>query len=304
LREWTADIAIEEGLVHDLLTRQFPELAVRSTAPLAEGWDNSVWLVDERWVFRFPRRQIAVAGVAREVALLPRLAPLLPLPIPEPRFVGRPSAAYPWPFFGARILPGREMAEAGLREVDRHRLGRPLAEFLRRLHSEEVAATVARDHELPSDPMGRDDMRRRVPFMLRRLEELERLEMWPTPAGLVDALSAAIALPPGAPSAIVHGDLHLRHLLVGDDGLPSAVIDWGDVCRADPSIDLPLLWSALPADARRGFLAAYGPVSEEQLLRARVLAVFLCATLALYGRHEGLPALEREALAGLERAAS
>jgi hypothetical protein len=32
-----------------------------------------------------------------------------------------------------------------------------------------------------------------------------------------------------------------------------------------------------------------------------VLALFLCAVLALYANHEGMPALEAEALAGLER---
>lgn len=29
---------------------------------LAKGWDNEVWLADERWAFRFPRRAAAVEG--------------------------------------------------------------------------------------------------------------------------------------------------------------------------------------------------------------------------------------------------
>jgi hypothetical protein len=35
-----------------------------------------------------------------------------------------------------------------------------------------------------------------------------------------------------------------------------------------------------------------------------VLALFLCAVLALYGHHEGMHALRDEALAGLDRAAT
>ena len=46
---------------------------------------------------------------------------------------------------------------------------------------------------------------------------------------------------------------------------------------------------------RRAFLDVYGPVSEAGLLRARVLAVFLCATLAEYGRRERLRLTSREA---------
>ena len=61
----------------------------------------------------------------------------------------------------------------------------------------------------------------------------------------------------------------------------------GGLCRADPAIDLPLLWSGLPPDARGELLSAYGPVGEEPLLRARVLALFLGAALALYAPTSG-----------------
>jgi aminoglycoside phosphotransferase (APT) family kinase protein len=100
---------------------------------------------------------------------------------------------------------------------------------------------------------------------------------------------------------LVHGDLHLRHLLVDDAGAAAGVIDFGDVCRGDPAIDMALFWCLLPPAGREDFLVAYGPVSEAQLVRARVLAVMLCATLGLYARAEGLAALEAEALAGLRR---
>ena len=127
-------------------------------------------------------------------------------------------------------------------------------------------------------------------------EALERLGLRP-PAWL----DAARDLPPVEPACLVHGDLHFRHVLI-DGGAISGVIDWGDVCRGDPSVDLPLYWCALSPAGREAFLDAYGVVSEEQLLRARVLAVFLCAVLAHYGAAEGLPVVEREALDGLRRA--
>lgn len=44
-------------------------------------------------------------------------------------------------------------------------------------------------------------------------------------------------------------------------------------------------------------------MTDEQPLRARVLAFGLSATLARYAHAEGLASVEREALAGLERAA-
>jgi hypothetical protein len=54
---------------------------------------------------------------------------------------------------------------------------------------------------------------------------------------------------------------------------------------------------------RPDFLETYGDVSEEQLLRARLLAFSLCAAVAWQAHGEGLTKVEREAVAGLNRAA-
>jgi aminoglycoside phosphotransferase (APT) family kinase protein len=310
VHEWSAEVSVDRALARRLIGGQFEALARADLRLLAEGWDSVVWLVDERWVFLFPRREIVVAAVEREIAVLPRLAPLLPLPIPVPVFAGRPAEGYPWPFFGAALIPGRELAQARCSDAARARLARPLAEFLRALHGPGVARVVgALDDapaagELPVDPFGRADMGLRVPRTRERLAELERGGRWRAPAGVHDVLEAAAALPPPEPTAVVHGDLHLRHLLVDAHCRAAGVIDWVDLCRADPAVDLPLYWSLLPPRARPDFLAAYGPVTEDQLLRSRVLALFLGATLAVYARHERLTDLEREALAGLARAAA
>jgi len=99
---------------------------------------------------------------------------------------------------------------------------------------------------------------------------------------------------------VVHGDLHIRQLLADGGGL-SGIIDWVDVCRSDPGVDLQLWWSLLPPAGRAEFLDEYGPVPDDSLLRARVLALFLNAILLRHARAEGLTAVEAEALAGLER---
>jgi aminoglycoside phosphotransferase (APT) family kinase protein len=287
--EWSPEIVVDETLARRLLADQFPELALDSLSLAGEGWDNTAWLVDQRWLFRFPRREIALDGVGRELRVLPLLAPQLPLPVPEPLFVGAPGPAFPWPFFGTAVVPGRELAEAQLDDRGRAALARPLGVFLRTLHAADVAV------ELPVDPLRRADMGFRVPLARNRLDELGVAA-----TGAEDVLDAALELPPPERVTLVHGDLHLRHAFV-EDGRLSGVIDWGDVCRADPAIDLVLVWCALPRAARAEFFSAYGPVSDAGLLRARVLSLFLCAVLATHARLEGLVAVERESLAGLER---
>jgi aminoglycoside phosphotransferase (APT) family kinase protein len=303
VHEWSAEVTVDRDLAYRLIAGQFDALEAAELGLLSQGWDVTVWVVDGRWVFRFPRREVVIGGIEREMALLPRLAPLVPLPIPTPVFFGRPADGYPWPFFGAALIPGRETADAACSEEDRRRLARPLAAFLRVLHDGDTVAAIDPAGELPRDPMGRGDMELRVPRTADRLAEVERLGLWRAPRSVHDVLDAASGLGAPEPSALVHGDLHIRHLLVDDDCGAAGVIDWIDICRGDPAIDLLLFWSLLPAAGRAEFLDAYGTVTDAQLLRARVLALFLSATLAVYARHEGMPSLEREAIGALERTA-
>ena len=294
---WTAELVVDEQLVRRLLA-QFQGLDAGSLRPFAEGWDYSIWVVDERWAFRFPRREIVVPGVRREIAVLPELAPLLPIPVPEPVFVGEPADGFPWPFFGSALLTGRELGDAELDNDARVEVARVLARFLRVLHETEVA------YELPADANRRADMTTRVPKTREQLADLEFEGIWQRPPSVDRLLDEAERLPESRASAVVHGDLHFRQVLVDASARPSGVIDWVDVCRSDPAIDLSMLWSYFPPEGREAFLGEYGPVSEEQLLRARVVALSLSAALAHYGHKEGFAAIAREAVAGLGRAAS
>lgn len=109
---WTPEIEVDAALVARLLGR-FPGVAGRTVRRLSEGWDRSVWLVDDQWVFGFPRRAAVLPGLAREIEFLPRLAPLLPLAVPVPTFIGEPADGFPWPFWGAPFVPGLESCELG-----------------------------------------------------------------------------------------------------------------------------------------------------------------------------------------------
>jgi aminoglycoside phosphotransferase (APT) family kinase protein len=183
-----------------------------------------------------------------------------------------------------------------LDDAGRAALGRPLGEFLRTLHDARLV-----DAELPFDPVGRGDMTVRVPKTRERLVELEHLGLWHAPREAHDVIEAGVELGPADPTALVHGDLHLRHLLVDDDGGAAAIIDWVDLSYNNPGVDLVLYWSLLPPEGREAFRGAYGRVTDDQFLRGRVLSLFLCGTLAVYGHHEGMAQLTREAVAALDR---
>jgi aminoglycoside phosphotransferase (APT) family kinase protein len=293
--QWTAEVRVDEPLARQLIAAQFTPLPERSVEFLGEGWDYAAFLVDEALVFRFPRRKIGVAGTTREIATLPLLAPCLPVAVPNPVHVGRPSTDFLWPFYGAPYLPGAE-PESSLPESVRGELARPLAQALRALHAPTTLAVVG--DGLPVDPMGRADMAVRVPRTRETLGAIA--DLWRPPGELDELLARAVGLPPPEPTAVCHGDLHFRQLLV-EGGVLAGIVDWVDVCRGDPAMDLSLVYGFLPPGARNEFFAEYGEVEPVSCVRARVLALNLMAILARYGHDEGMPGVEAEALAGLRR---
>jgi aminoglycoside phosphotransferase (APT) family kinase protein len=277
---WSAEEHVDEERVRELIHAQFPQLEADEVVLVSEGWDYAVFRVDGDWAFRFPRRAVVVPGTEREIAVLPELAERLPVGVPAPVFVGRPGDGFRWPFYGSRYLAG---VEATGRPVNAVALG----EVLRALHASETLAAVGEG--LPVDPLGRVDMDVRLP----RFPELG-----------IDApalVAAAWKLPPARHTAVCHGDLHMRQLLVEGDVL-TGVVDWVDVCRSDPAVDLSVAWSTLDAVGRQTFFAAYGEVDEEMRVRARVVAAFLCAALIDWAGKEQVPLVLDAAAKGLRRA--
>jgi aminoglycoside phosphotransferase (APT) family kinase protein len=297
--EWDPEVEVDAERARALIASQFPELRDASVRQVAAGWDNVVFLVGDAWAFRFPRREIAIPGVHRELATLGRLATHLPLPIPVPRFVGEPADGYPWPWFGADFLPGVELAEARLPDAARAELGAALGTFLRVLHAPRMSRLVGTT--LPVDPMRRADMGFRVPHARRRLERVAGAGMWVPTHEMEGLLRRATGLPPPPRTAVLHGDLHLRHVLVDGEGRATGIIDWGDVCVGDPSIDLSIAYASLAGDARAAFIAAYGAIDGLTELRARVIGAFLAAALLDYAADRGMDALGQEARHSLER---
>ena len=301
--QWAAERSVSVDAVAELVGTVAPELAGAPVVPLAEGWDNAVFLVGDRWAFRFPRRAIALPGIRREIAVLPAIAPALPLAVPVPELVGTDRHPQdPWPFTGARLIPGRELAETD-RDQPRTAAAAALGAFLRVLHGPALRDTASAAAELPVDPLHRGWPRAR---------SAQTRETWArlvaegvcrgdpaVPALLDDA--GTLPEPQGAP-VLVHGDLHVRHLLVDGAGSPTGVIDWGDLCLAHRCVDLGIAYAAFEAADRAALLAAYGPVDADTELRARALAVRLSVLLADYAVRDHRPRLLTEALAGLRRA--
>lgn len=275
---WTAERAVSAELARALIAEQFPQLAPERVEPLGEGWDNTVFAVDGKRVFRFPRRQIAVPLLETELRILPSL-PRLPLPVPVPEFRGAPTDRFPWPFAGYRLLPGRTADQAALSLAQREAAAEPLGRFLRALHA------------VPPSNAGPDPLRRLDAQRMRTLTapRLQQLGIAPP-----DFFDADVRAP--RETTLVHGDLHARQILVDGEGALCGVIDWGDAHRGDPACDVSIAHTLLPPQARPAFRAAYGELDDDTWALARLRGLHLAAALAVYAKDRGDERLLGEAL--------
>lgn len=70
----------------------------------------------------------------------------------------------------------------------------------------------------------------------------------------------------------IHGDLHVRNLLVGGGDLV-AILDWGDLCAGDRAVDLSVLHTSLEPGLEAAFADGYGTLDAATAARARGWAI-------------------------------
>jgi aminoglycoside phosphotransferase (APT) family kinase protein len=265
------EIDVDEPLVRALLVAQLPDLAGRPLARVEPwGTDNAIWRLGDDLVVRLPRVERAAGQVDLEAEWLPRLAPHLPVTIPEPVAVGEPDHGYPCRWAVHRWVPG-ELAAF-------ERFDEP-ARFAR-----DLAAVVRALGEVPID--GAPSAVNRA----RPLAEYDAATRWgiERAAHLIDGDAAVavweegLAAPPHAgPTAWVHGDLEGNCLLT--DGRLGGLVDWGQACAGDPAVDVQVVWSPLfDADSRAVFLDEL-EVDEATVARSRAAAINqACMALPYY----------------------
>jgi aminoglycoside phosphotransferase (APT) family kinase protein len=293
---WEAEVRVDVALARRLVASQFPALATLPLRTFGEGWDNVAYLLGERWIFRFPRRAVAAVLIETELRVLPQIAPRLPLPVPVPRFAGVSGEAFPWPFAGYELLPGDSLSRSRLDERAAKRAAHRVGEFLRALHAIDSDGVLGLD----VDRIGRLEHARCMPKVMERLQEL-------ADAGIIDDIEPFERIleetaPPASarePLVIVHGDLYGRHVLVDGESHVCGVIDWGDVHRGDPAVDLAAAFEAFPPAAREAFASAYGAASDRTWASARYRALYHSAMVAHYGLRIGDREMLRAGLTGL-----
>ena len=263
-----------------IINTAFPEFRGARVELLDEGWDFQVFEVDERWLFRFPKRESGVAKLNMERKLLSSLGEWVSLPVPNYEYFCESHESLNRPFAGYRKLLGVGGDTAKM--VDRREVARQLGVFLARLHTYPV--DKAREAGVP-------ETRDLVAYWRgKSCQQLQGLDGLHVNLGLLRRyLENEIPVPFEGSASLVHSDLWALHILVDSrSGRVSGIIDWGDAVIGDPAIDFACLYTWYGESWLESVLAHYtGKLDAEVISRSRYLATCLAIHSITLGRELG-----------------
>jgi aminoglycoside phosphotransferase (APT) family kinase protein len=254
-------IADRDRLIADALGER-----PRTILEINDGYDFEVAIVDDNWVFRFPRRAGVEEALRLEIVLLPLLAPALPVEVPSFEHISSDPL-----FVGYRLIHGEPLVDE---DADGVRA------FLQALHT--VDASRLPVESLDWVEAYRDQCEE---FERRVLPRLDK-DLRPQAKRLFSGAESLVDFKP----ALIHGDLGPEHLLVRHGRLVG-VIDWGDARVGDPALDYAWLLNGPFVD---------WDVDPELRRRARFYHRLAPWYEAHYGLFTNRPAHTERGLAGIK----
>lgn len=242
-----AKLDINVALVRRLVATQFPQWVDLPITPVElDGWDNRTFHLGDHMTVRLPSAEGYAPQVEKEHYWLPKLAPLLPLPIPVPLAKGAPNGDYPWHWSIYLWLQG-EVATIE-RIANLSAFATSLAQFLTALqHIDSAEGPAAGSHSFfRGAPLAVYDAetRQAITTLGNTVDAEATQAVWET------ALRATWQGPP----VWFHGDIAAGNLLVNDGHL-SGVIDFGCSGVGDPACDTTIAWTLLSGESREAFRA-------------------------------------------------
>ena len=256
----TEKVHIDVSLVRRLIATQFPQWADLPIKPVKfGGWDNRTFHLGEQMLVRMPSVEEYAMKVEKEQKWLPRLAPLLPLPIPTPLAMGEPDEGYPWQWSVYRWIEGDTAAFTPIADLDG--FATALAEFLVTLQRiDATGGPIAGPHNFyRGGPLVTYDAetRQAIVTLGDKIDADSVTELWER------ALETTWQRSP----VWVHGDISAGNLLV-QKGKLSAVIDFGGLAVGDPACDLAIAWTFFKGKSRDAFRASL-PLDSATWARGR-----------------------------------
>ena len=264
------EIEINENIVKQLINEQFSQYKDLPIYKInSMGTVNAIYRLGDEYSVRLPRISWAVESLFREIQILPVIAKKVTLTIPEVIEKGEPTDKYPFNWAIYKWIEGDIYDNSIIDEV---RAVEALARFVNELSSIQVSGNELKTGRKPLRELNEitikalKESRNEIDAekALKCWKELFKTEAWD-----------------GNP-VWIHADLLKSNLLV-NNGMLSAVIDFGSAGIGDPAFDITPAWTVLTSKTREVFKRLV-KADDNAWLRAKAYALHQAALIIPYYR--------------------
>lgn len=249
--------------------------------PINKGQNNDVFIINEKYIFRFPKYQEGIDSLLSEVEILKRINNHVTIDIPNPLFYSLDIKEVGSTFVGYKMIRGKLLLRDRFLEIkDKKKISEQLAKFMIELHSKEVkmkASEIISEYDIYSKWLNlykrvqeklfihmRDDAKRKVE---KNFEQF-----------LSDFTN-------NIECVFVHGDFGPNNILFDEkkEGI-SGIIDFGESHIGDPAGDFASLIG--PFGYGEDFILEFKkvyPKVDKYIKRAKFYASTFALQEALFG---------------------
>lgn len=240
---------MQKEILLDRVKAVYPELIIEKAEINKNGQNNNVIIINDLYVFRFPKYNDGIKNMKLEVTLLKTLVNKVSIPIPNPEFGIFEETDIGKVFIGYRMLDGQPLwAEklAGIDRTERNKLAKQLTAFLVNIHSIPVSLLDPSIVQRSLDPIMeieslytklinnlfhymREDARNSVSSSFETfIKNQKRKQLIPT---------------------LIHGDFGASNILWDEEKMElTGIIDFGGAGLGDPAYDFAGLLSCYGED--------------------------------------------------------
>jgi aminoglycoside 2''-phosphotransferase len=284
----------------------FPSLSVITARLNDQGQSNDGLIVNEEFIFRFPKHASALRRMRDEFGILRSLQGRTTLRVPDPICFRLDTDVVGEAFFGYRLIPGEPFLQETFRSIRDEavldRVAEQVANFLGELHSLQPGNGFSLD--LPR----RDTREEWVGLLTKIREQLLPALSREESLQIIDYVESFMVEEDNFnyPPVLRHGDFGTVNVLFDPSGKRlSGVIDFGNAGLGDPALDLAAVLAPSFGYGEGFFarLARVYAVEEPLLRRARFYVGTFSLQEALYGVEHGSERIFRDGMEDFSRQA-
>ena len=217
------------------IKKEFPGLKWQKAEHNVEGWDHYIIILDNKYVFRFPRTKRYLGRLENEISLLKYLKTKVKISVPKYTYIAKDRS-----FAGYELIPGEQLKKKVFKLVPeriRDDLSKQIADFLSALHKTPIKiSTKYSTQKVDPQKMYRELLSDVNKWVMPRLSKRNQT----LTQDFFKEFKNYLKFPK---KVFTHNDLYSSHILLSKNGkYISGIIDFGDRRMDDPARDFTELW--------------------------------------------------------------